>query len=75
MKKADTLQLRLYTALFLCYMAALLKITVFRSGFGTHALCADGVINLKLFAEYFPLIQTHDWNRITYLFVVLRYPL
>lgn len=55
--------------LFLCYLAALLRITVFRKGFGTHGFCADGVINLKLFAEYLPLIRTRDWDRILYLFV------
>ena len=55
--------------LFLCYLAALLRITVFRSGFGAHGFCADGVINLKLFAEYLPLIRTGDWDRIIYLFV------
>ncbi len=55
--------------LFLCYLAALLRITVFRSGFGAHGFCADGVINLKLFAEYLPLIRTNDWDRIIYLFV------
>ena len=55
--------------LFVCYLAVLLRITVFRSGFGTHGFCVDGTINLKLFEEYIPLIQTHDWDRIIYLFV------
>lgn len=55
--------------LFVCYLAILLKITVFRSGFGTYGLCANGTINLKLFEEYIPLIQSHDWDRIIYLFV------
>lgn len=55
--------------LFLCYLAALLRITVFRSGFGAHGFCTEGVVNLKLFTEYLPLIQTHDWDRIVYLFV------
>lgn len=55
--------------IFLCYLGILLRITVFRSGFGTHGFCADGVINLKLFTEYLPLIRTRDWGRIVYLFV------
>ena len=59
---------RWYTILFLCYLAALLRITVFRSGFGGHGFCADGVVNLKLFAEYLPLIRNRDWGRIIYLF-------
>lgn len=57
------------TILFVCYLAVLLRITVFRSGFGTHGFCADGVVNLKLFTEYLPLIRTGDWGRIVYLFV------
>ena len=55
--------------LFVCYLSVLLKITVFRSGFGTHGFCTDGPINLRLFEEYVPLIQTHDWDRFIYLFV------
>lgn len=55
--------------LFVCYLAVLLKITVFRSGFGTHGFCTDGTVNLKLFEEYIPLIRTHDWDRFIYLFV------
>lgn len=55
--------------IFLCYLGILLRITVFRSGFGTHGFCADGVINLKLFTEYLPLIRTRDLGRIVYLFV------
>lgn len=55
--------------LFVCYLAVLLKITVFRSGFSTHGFCTDGTINLKLFEEYVPLVRTHDWDRFIYLFV------
>lgn len=55
--------------MFVCYLAVLLKITVFRGGFGTHGFCTDGSINLKLFEEYAPLIRTHDWDRFIYLFV------
>ncbi|MCM1064765.1 MAG: VanZ family protein [Eubacterium sp.] len=54
--------------LFLSYLAVLLRITVFRSGFGTHGFCRDGVVNPDLFAEYIPLIRTHDWDRFLYLF-------
>ena len=57
------------TTLFICYLAVLLRITVFRSGFGAHGFCTDGKINLKLFEAYIPLIQTHDWDRFVYLFV------
>lgn len=60
---------RRITILFLCYLTVLFKITVFRSGFGTHGFCVDGKINLKFFEEYIPLIQTCDWDRIAYLFV------
>lgn len=55
--------------LFLCYLAVLLRITVFRSGFGAYAIGSHGQINLRLFADYLPLIQTHDWDRLVYLFV------
>lgn len=55
--------------LFICYLAVLLRITVFRSGFGTHGFCSAGRINLKLFEEYIPLIQTRDWDRFIYLFI------
>ena len=57
------------TILFTCYLAVLLGITVFRSGFGTHGLCSDGQINLKLFEAYIPLIRTCDWDRFAYLFI------
>ncbi|MCM1541293.1 MAG: VanZ family protein [Blautia sp.] len=60
---------RWFSAVFICYLAVLLRITVFRSGFGTHGLCKDGVVNLKLFEEYLPLIQTRDWDRFLYLFI------
>lgn len=59
---------RWFTILLLCYLAVLLRITVFRHGFGTHGFCADGVINLRLFEEYIPLMRTHDWDRFIYLF-------
>lgn len=59
---------RWFTILFLCYLAVLLRITVFRHEFGTHGFCADGVINLRLFEEYIPLIQARDWDRFIYLF-------
>jgi len=56
------------TVLFICYLALLLRITVFRSGFGTRVFCSEGKINLKLFEEYIPLIRTRDWDRFVYLF-------
>lgn len=57
------------TLLFAAYLAVLLRITVFRSGFGAHAFCRDGVVNLKLFTGYLPIIRAHDWGRFLYLFV------
>jgi len=60
---------RLPHILFICYLCVLFRITVFRSSFGSHGLCENGVINLKLFEEYIPLIQRHNWSRVVYLFV------
>ena len=59
---------RWLTISFLCYLAVLLRITVFRSGFGTHGFCTGGTVNLKLFVGYLPLIQAHSWGRFVYLF-------
>lgn len=55
--------------LFAGYLAVLLRITVFRRGFGTHVFCSDGEISLNLFEAYIPLIRTRDWDRFIYLFV------
>ncbi len=60
---------RLPHILFICYLCVLFRITVFRSSFGSHGLCENGVINLKLFEEYIPLIQRHNWSRVVYLVV------
>ncbi len=55
--------------LFIIYIGVLLRITVFRSGFGFRNLCQNGVINLTLFESYIPLIENRDLKRIIYLFV------
>jgi len=55
--------------LFLCWMAVLLRITVFRGDFGEYGFCTNGRINMRLFQEYVPLIRANDWDRIIYLFV------
>ena len=55
--------------LFIIYIGILLRITVFRSGFGFRNLCRNGLINLTLFESYIPLIENRDLKRIIYLFV------
>ncbi len=55
--------------LFIIYIGVLLRITVFRSGFGFRNLCQNGIINLTLFESYIPLIKSRDIIRIIYLFV------
>ena len=55
--------------LFIIYIGVLLRITVFRSGFGFRNLCQNGLINLTLFESYIPLIENRDLKRIIYLFV------
>ena len=58
---------RLPPLLFAAYLAVILRITVFRSGFGTHALFT-GTVNLTVFAAYLPLLQSRDWGAFVYLF-------
>ena len=58
---------RLPLLLFLLYLAVVLRITVFRSGFGTHALFG-GNLNLTVFAAYLPLLRAHRWGTFVYLF-------
>ncbi len=55
--------------IFLIYIAVLLRITVFRSGFGPDGLFQNGNINLTIFAEYVPMLQNGQWFRFIYLFV------
>lgn len=55
-------------ALFLLYLAILLKITVFRSGFGGHGLCS-GTIVLVPFVELFGKTLQTSFLRFIYLFV------
>ena len=54
---------------FVLYLIAVLRITVFRSDFGTHPLFADGRINLTLFRDYIPLAMGGHWQLFLYLFV------
>lgn len=60
---------RILTVLFLGYMAVLLRITVFRSGFGGSALLQNGHLNLTLFLEYIPILREGNWFRFLCLFV------
>ena len=53
--------------LIAAYLAVVFRITVFRGGFGTHALFT-GTVNLTVFAAYLPLLQNHDWGAFVYLF-------
>lgn len=55
--------------LFLIYLAVLLRITVFRQGFGSSGLMQNGRLNMTLFESYVPLWEARDWQRIIYLFV------
>ena len=53
--------------LFAAYLAVVLRITVFRGGFGAHALFG-GTVNPTVFAAYLPLLQGRDWATFVYLF-------
>lgn len=55
--------------LFILYMAALLWITVLRTGPHWNAIGQDGTLNLTLFEAYIPLFQEHRWWRIIYLLI------
>lgn len=57
------------TILFWLYIAAVLRITVFRPGFLPVELLKNGNINLTLFQGYVPLLKKGDWFRFFYLFV------
>ena len=56
------------TVLFWLYIAAVLRITVFRPGFLPVELLKNGSINLTLFQGYVPLLKKGDWFRFLYLF-------
>ena len=56
------------TILFWLYIAAVLRITVFRPGFLPVELLKNGSINLTLFQGYVPLLKKGDWFRFLYLF-------
>lgn len=55
--------------LLILYLGILLRITVFRSGFGIEHLFQNGNVNLTLFTEYLPMLQRGEWFRFIYLFV------
>lgn len=57
----------IWNVIFIVYLAVLLRITVFRSGFLIKHLWS-GTVNLSLFQSYLPLIQDQNWMRIVYLF-------
>lgn len=59
---------RVLRLLFWAYMAVLLRITVFRTGFWRGPLFLNGQINLTLFTGvYPPLITAGRWGYILYL--------
>ena len=53
--------------LFFAYVAVLLKLTVFRYGFGTYEHFS-GKLNLELFTNYIPIIKEGHWFDFVYLF-------
>ena len=68
-EKKSILIKRIAIGLFGIYIGALLRITVFRSGFQPGNLCQNGTLNLTLFESYVPLLENRDFKRIVYLFV------
>lgn len=60
---------RTITLLFWIYLAVLLRITVFRSGFRLQHLFENGSINLTFFEGYIPLVTQGHWLLFLYLFV------
>ena len=55
--------------LFWFYIAVVLRITVFRSGFTLEHLFANGSVNFTLFKEYIPMLKRGDWFLFIYLFI------
>lgn len=53
--------------LFFVYVAILLRLTVFRYGFGMYEHFS-GKLNLELFTNYIPIIQEGHWFDFVYLF-------
>ncbi|MCI8864793.1 MAG: VanZ family protein [Lachnospiraceae bacterium] len=60
---------RAKVALFAVYLAALLRITVFRHNFSLDHLFGGGTLNLSFFTGYIPLLAQKRWWRFLYLFV------
>ena len=54
--------------LFMLYLAVLLRITVFRTGFGTFPLFQNGRIEASWFLGYRELLARGEWFSFTYLF-------
>lgn len=58
----------LYCVIFLCYVAVLLRITVFRSTLRLADFGQNGTVNMTLLVNYLPLIRQGQWGRFFYLF-------
>lgn len=58
---------RRFAPVFLCYLAVLFRITVFRSGFGTHP-AFGGSVNAALFTGYSAMLAAGRWRSFVYLF-------
>jgi len=55
--------------LFIIYLAALLKITVIRSGFDLTNLFQNGTLNLAPFLDLIDIVGKYGLWRFTYLFI------
>lgn len=55
--------------LFIIYVAAVLRITVFRNSFSLHNLFRGGSVNPVLFKGYLVFVRSKSWYRLIYLFV------
>ena len=53
--------------LFFAYAAVLLRLTVFRYGFGTYEHFS-GKLNLEIFTNYIPMLENGQWFDFIYLF-------
>ena len=65
--KGDSMK-KLVTFLTVVWLAALLRLTVFRTGCFSHGLFS-GRVEWDAFAYYVKLIRFHRWFYFTYLFV------
>ena len=53
--------------LFICYLAVLLRITVFRGDFGANPLFG-GAVYFSLFTDYIEMLAAGKWRSFLYLF-------